>query len=334
MKIRSILLAALVAVTPLCAAMKILRTMHVPGEGGWDYLTVDSGAKRLYISRGTHVAVMDLVTGKAAGDIPNTAGVHGIVLANKLGKGFISAGRANTVIVFDPKDLSTKNSIPTGKNPDFILFDEPSGKVITFNGGSADATVIDASAGTVSSTVALGGKPEGAVSDGKGHVYVNIEDTAELVELDPRAGKVMKRIKMEGCEGPSGLAIDVKKGRTFSGCDNKVMAVTDLAAGKVIVKIPIGGGVDANAFDQERGLAFSSNGESGTLTVAKEVNGKYEVVQTVKTQSGARTMAFDPASHHVFLITAKYGPTPANAKGPYPHGPMVKSSFVVLEVGE
>ncbi len=327
------LIATLLLALPLCAQMKVLRTIHVPGAGGWDYLTVDSDKNRLFISRGTHVAVVDIASGKTVGEIADTPGVHGIALATKLGKGFVSAGRANDVVVFDLKDLSTKAKIPTGKNPDFILYDEPSGKVITFNGGSADATLIDASAGKVTNTLKLGGKPEGAVSDGRGHVFVNIEDTAELVELDAKAGTVVKRLKMTGCKEPSGLAIDLKKRRTFSGCD-EMMFVTDVDAGKVIAKVPIGAGVDANGFDQEKGLAFSSNGEAGTLTVAQEKNGKYEVLQNVPTQSGARTMAFDPKSHHVFVVTAKYGPAPAGAKGEHPHGPMLPDSFVVLEIGQ
>lgn len=326
MKIALLLLCSL----PLCAEMKVLRTIPVGGEGGWDYLTVDSAAHRLFLSRGTHVDVLDLNTGKPAGQIANTPGVHGIALNPAAGKGYVSAGRSNSVMVFNLADLKVTATIPTGKNPDFILYDQPSDRVITFNGGSADATLIDAKAGAVAATLPLGGKPEAAVSDGAGHVYANIEDKSELVEIDARAAKVLRRIKITGCDEPSGLAIDLKHSVTFSGCGNKVMAVTALASGKVVATLPIGAGVDANGFDAAKGLAFSSNGEDGTLTVAKETSaGKYGVVQTVATQRGARTMAFDPATHHVFLVTAKFGPS---VPGKRP--PMLPGTFVVLEVGE
>jgi outer membrane protein assembly factor BamB len=326
MKILLLLLAL-----PLCAQMKVLKTISVGGEGGWDYLTVDSAGHRLFLSRGNRVDVLDLKTGKVVGEIPDTPGVHGIALNPSLGKGYISAGRANAVVVFNLSDLKTEGKIATGKNPDFILYDEPSGRVITMNGGSSDATLIDAKTGTVAATLPLGGKPEAAVSDGSGKVYINLEDKSELAEVDARAGKVLRHFKLEGCDEPSGLAIDVKHHRTFSGCGNKVMAVTALDSGKVIATIPIGAGVDANGFDQERGLAFSSNGGDGTLTVAKETSGgAYEVVQNVPTQRGARTMAVDPSTHHVFLVTAKFGTAEAGARRP----PMLPGSFMVLEVGE
>ena len=332
MKTMLLLLLAL----PLCAEMKILKTIPVGGEGGWDYLTVDAAGHRLFLSRGTRVDVLDLNTGKVTGEIPNTPGVHGIALNHALGKGYVSAGRDNSVVVFNLSDLKVEGKIAAGKNPDFILFDEPSNRVITFNGGSADATLIDAKTGTVAATLPLGGKPEAAVSDGTGKVYVNIEDTAELVAIDARAAKVLRRIKITGCDEPSGLAIDVKHSLTFSGCGNKVMAVTSLDSGKVVAAIPIGAGVDGNGFDAERGLAFSSNGGDGTLTVARGTpGGHFAVVQTVPTQRGARTMAVDPATHHVFLMTAKFGPMPAAAPGgPRQRPPMIPGSFMVLEVGE
>ncbi len=327
MKTALLLLCAL----PLCAEMKVLRTIPVGGEGGWDYLTVDSPGHRLFLSRGTRVDVLDLNTGKVAGEIPDTPGVHGIALAPKLGKGYISAGRANSVVVFSLSDLKVEGKIAAGRNPDVILYDEPSGRVIAFNGGSGDATLIDAKAGTVAATLPLGGKPEAAVSDGSGKVYVNLEDKSELVEIDARSAQVLRHIKLEGCDEPSGLAIDVKHRRTFSGCGNKVMAVTSLDGAKVIATIPIGPGVDANGFDAERGLAFSSNGGDGTLTVAKETSsGHYEVVQNVPTARGARTMAVDPSTHHVFLVTAKFGTAEPGQRRP----PMVPGSFMVLEVGE
>lgn len=332
MRIALLLLCAL----PLVAEWKVLKTIPVGGEGGWDYLTVDAAAHRLFLSRGTRVDVLDLETGKVTGHIPDTPGVHGIALNPKLGKGYVSAGRSNQVVVFQLSDLKVESKIATGKNPDFILYDEPSGRVITFNGGSSDATFIDPKSGTVAATLPLGGKPEAAVPDGAGKVYVNIEDKAELAEIDAKSAKVLRRIKIEGCDEPSGIAIDVKNRRTFSGCGNKVMAVTSLDSGKVVARIPIGPGVDANGFDPGRGLAFSSNGGDGTLTVARETSaGHFEVVQNVPTRRGARTMALDPATHHVFLVTARFGPVPAApAGGARQRPPMLPGTFEVLEVGE
>src|SRR3954467_13142835 len=237
---------------------KVKTTYKVGGEGGWDYLTADANARRLYISRGTHVIVLDLDSGKNVGDIPDTPGVHGIALALDLGRGFTSNGRENTVTVFDIKTLKPiGEKIKVGENPDAILYDPATKRVFTFNGRSHDSTAIDASDGKVLGTIKLGGKPEFAVSDAKGQVFVNNEDTSELIEIDPNKLEVKSKWPLAPCKSPSGLAMDRKNRRLFVGCDNKMMAVVDADGGKVLATPPIGEGVDATAFDEETGLAFA-----------------------------------------------------------------------------
>src|SRR5437588_5842219 len=278
------------------------------GEGGWDYLTYDAAGKRLFISRGTHVMVVDPEKGSVIGDIPNTPGVHGIALAQDLGKGFTSNGRENSVTVFDLKTLKETARIKTegGENPDAILYDPSSKRVFTFNGRSKNATVIDATNDKVVVTIALDGKPEFAAADGKGIVFVNIEDKSELTSIDARKAAVVNTWPLTGCEEPSGLAMDTKHRRLFAGCHNKVMAVVNADSGKVVTTVPIGDGVDANGFDPGAELAFSSNGD-GTLTVAHEDSAdKYTVVGNAATQRSARTMALNPGNHDVYLVAAEF----------------------------
>jgi DNA-binding beta-propeller fold protein YncE len=220
----------------------VIKKLPLGGEGGWDYLTVDSGARRLYISRGTHVMVVDIDKDKVAGDIPDTLGVHGIALAPELNRGFTSNGRSNTATIFDLKTLKILGQVKTGANPDCILYDPATKRVFTFNGRSNDATVFGAATGEVAATIALGGKPEFATADGKGRVFVNIEDTSEVVEIDSRKLAVAKRSSLKPCEEPSGMGLDAKHHLVFSGCHNKVMTVLDADAGKVIATIPIGEG--------------------------------------------------------------------------------------------
>src|SRR5215471_11357842 len=248
-----------------------VATVHkVGGEGGWDYLNADAAARRLYISRGTHVIVLDLDSGSNVGDIPDTPGVHGIALAPELGKGFTSNGREGTVSIFDIKTLaSAGEKIKVGENPDAILYDPATKRVFTFNGRSQDSTAIDASTGKVLGTIKLDGKPEFAASDAKGMIFVNIEDKSELVAIDPNKLEIKSKWPLAPCTEPSGLAIDRKNRRLFVGCDNKMMAVVDADTGKVLATPAIGEGVDATAFDEGSGLAFASCGE-GMLTVVKE----------------------------------------------------------------
>ena len=305
------------------------------GDGGWDYLTFDPAGKRLFISRGTHVMVVDPYKGSSIGDIPNTTGVHGIALAQDLGKGFTSNGRENTVTVFDLKTLKETTKIKIdGENPDAILYDPATHRVFTFNGRSKNSTVIDATKDTVVATIPLDGKPEFGVSDGKGKVFVNIEDKSELSAIDAKDAKVLNTWPLAPCEEPSGLAIDQKHHRLFSGCHNKMMAVTDADTGKVIATPAIGQGVDANAFDPEQELAFSSNGD-GTLTVVHEDSpGKFSVVDNATTEKFARTMALDTTNHDVYEVTAEIEEAPPAKEGERPRRSMKPGTFTLLVVGK
>ena len=309
----------------------------IGGDGGWDYLTYDPAGKRLFISRGTRVQVVDPAKGSLITEIPGTTGVHGIALAQELGKGFTSNGGENTVTVFDLKTLkeTTKIKLPDdAKNPDAILYDAATKRLFTFNGRSKNATVIDATKDSVISNIPLDGKPEFAAADGKGMVYVNIEDKSELTSIDAKKAAVRATWPLTGCEEPSGLAMDQKNRVTFSGCGNKVMAVTNVDTGKVVATVPIGEGVDANGFDPETGLAFSSNGD-GTLTVVqKDAGGKFTVLQNATTQRRARTMALDTNNHDVYLVTAEFEDAPPPEPGQPRKRPAMKpGTFTLLVMG-
>ena len=333
----AIAISSCLAVVAMAAAgpgYHVVKTYKVGGEGGWDYLTADATARRLYVSRGTHVIVLDLDSGKNLGDIPDTPGVHGIALAPDLGKGFTSNGRENTVSVFD---LSTLKPIGEkikvgGENPDAILYDPATKRVFTFNGRSHDATAIDAVDGKVLATIKLDGKPEFAASDAKGTVFVNIEDKSELTAIDANKLQVKNTWPLAPCKEPSGLAIDRKNRRLFSGCDNKMMAIVDADTGKVVATPEIGEGVDATAYDEETGFAFASCGEDGVLTVVKQESAdKYSVAENAPTQKSARTMALDARTHNVYTVAAKFGPRPApTPQNPRGYPPVLPDSFVVL----
>lgn len=313
----------------------IIATYKLGGEGGWDYLTVDSNARRLFISRATHVMVIDADSGKSVGDIPDTPGVHGIALAPELGRGFVSNGRENTVTIFDIKTLAASGKVKVGENPDAILYDPATKRVFTFNGRSHDATAIDAAQGTVLGTIKLDGKPEFAASDGKGEIFVNIEDKSELTAIDPQKLEVKAKWPLAPCTEPSGLAIDRKNRRLFAGCDNKMMAVVNADNGKVVATLPIGEGVDATAFDDDTNLAFASCGEGVLTVVHEESPDKFVLAENVPTQAGARTMALDSKTHNVFTVTAKFGPPPApTADNPHPRRSITPDSFVVLVLGK
>lgn len=316
--------------------LHVLKTLKLGGEGGWDYLEVDPDAHHLFISRATHVIVVDTESGKQVGDIPDTPGVHGIALAPELGRGFTSNGREGTVTIFDLKTLKVIDKVKdVGQNPDAILYDPASQSVFTFNGRSHNSTAIEASSGKVLGQIPLDGKPEFAVSTGKGEIFVNIEDKSELTAIDPHTLKVKATWPLAPCESPSGLAMDVKNRRLFAGCDNKLMAVVNADSGKVITTVPIGDGVDAGRFDPENGYAYASCGE-GVLTVVHEDSPeKFSVVENVTTQRGARTMALDKKTHNLYTVTAEFGPRPApTASEPHPRPPILPDSFVVLVVGK
>src|SRR5208282_5037658 len=285
---------------------KLSNTYKVGGEGGWDYLTADAAARRLYISRATHVMVLDLDSGKTVGDIANTPGVHGIALAPELDRGFTSNGREGTVSIFDLKTLATSSKVKVGDNPDAILYDPATKRVFTFNGKSQDATALDAATGKVLGTIKLDGKPE-----------------------------VKSKWPLAPCESPSGLSMDRKNRRLFVGCDNKMMAVVDADSGKVLATPAIGDGVDATVFDADTGLAFASCGEGVLSVVREESPEKFSVAGNVTTQPGARTMALDSKTHDVFVVTAKFGPPPAaTADNPHPRRTVLPDTFVVLVLGK
>ncbi len=308
----------------------VIKTVPVGGEGFWDYLAVDSSGRRLYISHGTHVQVMDTDSYTLVGDIPDTQGVHGIAAAPELGRGFTSNGRANTVTIFDLKTLKTLGTASTSTGPDGIVYDAITKRVFTMNGRSNNATAINAAEGTVAGTVNLGGRPEFPAADGKGHIYVNIEDKSEIVEFDAQNLKVLNRWPLAPCESPSGLAMDTQNRRLFAGCHNQMMAVVDADSGKVVATPPIGQGVDANRFDPETKYAFASNGD-GTLTVVHEDSpNKFSVVENVPTKRSARTMALDEKTHNIFLSAADFEPPAPGER----RGKMKPDSFVILVVGK
>jgi DNA-binding beta-propeller fold protein YncE len=334
------LAALVVAAIPRCqgavpaSGYHLLKKVVLGGEGFWDYLICDSAARRVYISRGTHVMVVDADSYAVVGDIPGTEGVHGIALAREFGRGFTSNGRANTVTIFDLQTLKILGTAPTGKGPDAIVYDPASRRVFTFNGQGGDATALEAATGLAAGTVSLGGKPEFAVADGQGHIYNNLENKSEVVQIDTQKLTVTARWPLAPCEEPSGMAMDTEHRRLFIGCDNKMMAVMDADTGKVLATPPIGEGVDANAFDPGTQLAFSSNGE-GTLTLVHEDSPeKFTEVATVPTERGARTMALDLITHNIFLVTAEFGPPPAPTPEHPRSRPTVKpGSFKLLVVG-
>jgi DNA-binding beta-propeller fold protein YncE len=330
-----VLIAAATAIAAAGPGYKVVKTYKIGGEGGWDYLTADASARRLYVSRATHVIVLDLDSGKNVGDIKDTPGVHGIALAPELGRGFTSNGREGTVSVFDLKTLVTSNKVRVGDNPDAILYDPATRRIFTFNGRSQDATALDAEKGTVLGTIKLDGKPEFAASDGNGGVFVNIEDENELVAIDPTKLEVKSKWPLAPCESPSGLSIDKKNRRLFVGCDNKMMAVINADTGKVLATPAIGDGVDATAFDDQTGLAFASCGEGMMSIIHEDSPEKFSVAENVPTQSGARTLALDSKTHNLYTVTANFGPPPApTADNPHPRRSIVPDTFVVLVLGK
>jgi DNA-binding beta-propeller fold protein YncE len=307
---------------------RLTKTISVSGDEGWDYLTVDSAARRAYISHSSHVVVLDADTNAIIGNIPDTQGVHGIAIVPDAGRGFTSNGRANTVTIFDLKSLKTLGAVKTGTNPDAIVYDPATKRVFTMNGRSQDTTAIDAADGSVAGTLALGGKPEFAVADGKGTIFVNLEDKAELVQFDSHNLTILHRWPMAPCEEPSGLAANWKTRRLFAGCGNKMMAVINADTGKIVAIVPIGEGVDANAFDPETNLAFASTGDGKLTIVRADAPDNFPVAATVATKKSARTMALDLKTHAIFLSAADFDPPAPGER----RGKMKPGSFVVLRL--
>jgi DNA-binding beta-propeller fold protein YncE len=331
-----LLLAVSSNAAPPAATPQLLYQWNIGGDGGWDYLTLDRSGARLFISHATKVDVLDTVSGKIMGSIPGTNGVHGIALAEDLKRGYTSNGKGDSVTMFDLDTLKVIKEVPVpGHNPDAILY-EPIGKhVFTFNGRSKDVTILDADTLAVVGKLAVPDKPEFAVTDGEGRIFVNIEsEPGQIVVIDSRQLSVLATWTLPGCASPTGLAIDKAHHRLFSVCDDKVMAVTDAASGKQVAKATIGDGPDAAAYDPERSLVFSSNGEGTLSTIRQATPDRYESTATLPTKRGARTMALDPRSGRVYLVTADFDPAPApTADAPHPRPVPKPGTFTVLVVG-
>jgi YVTN family beta-propeller protein len=338
-KARNLILLALAGAAAAAAAggkpYAVVRHLPLGGEGGWDYPSVDPKTHLLYLSRADHVSVVDTRGGKEIARIGDTPGVHGIALAPELGRGFISAGKADQVKVFDLKTRAVLATVPTGAGPDAILYDPASRRVFAFNGHGQSVTVIDAKSAAVVATLPLGGKPEFARADGRGMVYANIEDTAELVAIDAKAATLKARWPLPQCEEPSGLALDAAHRRSFSTCGNQTLAILDIDSGRAVANLPIGSGVDGAEFDPARQSVFSANGE-GTLSVVLERGpDDFVVQQTLQTRRGARTIALDAATHKLYLPTAEFGPAPEpSADTPHPRPKVLSGTFEVLVVAQ
>jgi DNA-binding beta-propeller fold protein YncE len=323
-------LLSIVTASAVCAGeYHLLKEIPVGGDGGWDYLSVDSAGQRLYVSHGTKVVVIDTAKDVISGEITNTPGVHGLAPAPDLGRGFVSCGREDKCAIVDLKTFQIISKVDTGKNPDAMLYDPARQEVYMFNHTGGSATVIDAKAGKVIATVPLDGKVEFGVVDTKAErVFVNLEDKSELVAIDTKTHTVKNRWPIAPGEEASGLAFNEKTHRLFLGCGNKMMVMVDSESGKVLASVPIGDGVDANAFDPATQLAFASCGD-GTVTIAKEDGDKLTVVQTLKTEKGARTMTIDTATHKIYLASAKFSEPAAGQR----RGKMVAGSFKILVYG-
>jgi len=306
-----ILAAATLAAIPAAAqkSFKLADRVKLGGEGGWDYLAYDGDAKRVFITRGTHVMVVDAKTLKATDDITGLAGIHGVALAPELGRGFITSGGDDMLAIFDLKTLKVLDKVKVGGRPDAVLYDASAKRVYTFNAKTQDSTVVHAATGKIVGTVPLGGKPETGVADGKGNVYVNLEDRSEIVRIDTTKLKVAEHYPMAGCDEPSALAIDVAHRRLFAGCASKIVAVVNPDAGKLVTTVDIGGGVDAGAFNPKTQQIFMSCGEGVLAVIHEDSPDKYSVVQSAPTARGARTMALDAASNTVYTVTAQFDPT-------------------------
>jgi DNA-binding beta-propeller fold protein YncE len=313
------------------ASYHVTRDLTLGGDGRWDYVTVDTASHRLFIARQTRVMVVDPESGKLLGEVPGLNGAHGVALAYAIGHGFATSGHDSTVTMFDLKTLRVLGRTKAADDDDAVLYDPASKHVFTFNGDANSASVIDPVSGKLVGDIPLGGKPEFGVTTGKGRLFVNLEDKAEIVEIDPTAMRVLRRWSLAPCEEPTGLAIDRVHHLLFSGCHNKLMAISNAAEGKMIAHVPIGGGVDAGAFDPSSELAFASNGD-GTLTVVHEDSPtSFHVVANVSTRPGARTMTLDERTHRIYTVTSAFGPAPAPTPDePHPRPSLVPGTFSLL----
>ena len=325
-----LLVAGLLLALPAFAQKKykLADTLKLGGEGGWDYLTYEPGAHRVFITRGTHVVVIDTYTLKQVADIADLNGIHGVALALDLGKGFVSNGGDDSVAIFDLKTLKVTDKVKVGGRPDAILFEPFSKHVFTFNAKSQDSTVLDAATGKVIATIPLSGKPEFPASDSKGKVFVNVEDKSEIAVIDVKGNTAVAHWPLAGCEEPSALALDIAHNRLFSGCGNKVMAVTDAVSGKVVTTVPIGAGVDAGRYNPKTQEIFMSCGDRTLPVIHEDTPDKYTVKQTVQTARGARTMTLNDDTNAIYLVTAQFGEKGPNDRRP----PMIPGTFELLVV--
>ena len=320
---------------PGASGYHVVKIYDLGGSGGWDYITLDSASRRLFIARSSRVMVVDADSGRLLGQVENTPGVHGVALAPDLGRGFASDGAADMVTIFDMSTLKEIGTVPAGKGPDAIVYDPATKRVFAMNGSSHDVTVIDAPSGRVRATLALPGRPEFAVADGAGHLYVNIVDKNEQVQIDSQNLAVTSHWSIAPCEAPTGLAMDIAHRRLFATCSNVMLAVVNADTHAVVSTQAIGKGPDGAAFDPDTNFVFSSNGHDGSLTVIHEdTPNNYTVVEDVPTQVNARTMALELRTHVVYLVTAAYTPPPApTEEDPHPPRELVPGSFVLLVVG-
>ena len=332
MKTISLLLITALGALAAPPTYKVITKIKIGGGNRWDYAYVDSANHRLYVSHGTQTEVIDTTTDKLVGTIPDTKGVHGIAIANDLGKGFTSDGTDNDVTVFDIKTLKVLSKVKTGQNPDAIIYEPVSKHVLTFNGKSADVTIFDAKTGNIiTASLPVGGKPEFAQVDGKGNVFANIEDKNEIIVIDAKNAVVSRKYSIAPCDGPSGLAIDPKN-RLYSVCGNKMMVVSDSASGKILSSPAIGPGTDGVAYDD--GYAFSANGGDGTITMVGETSpGKFEPVATIATTRGARTIVADQKAHKLYLPANELGPAPEGKDGKKGRPMAIPESFQIVVVG-
>lgn len=308
----------------------IIKTFHIASAGGWDYLAVSPANEWLYVSHGTQVNILNKTTGDSVGVIPNTTGVHGIAFAASNGKGYTSNGRLNSVTVFDINSNKVIGQIPTGVNPDAILYESFSRKIITCNGRSKNLSIIDPSVDKVIDSIDVGGKPETAVSDESGHLFVNIEDKNEIVQIDTKSYKVLNHWSIAPAEGPTGLAYDSKTKRLFAGCE-KSLVVVNAENGKIVSKLPIGEGCDGVVFDPETKTIYTANGEGNMNMIVEQSDEVFKSIGSVSTKKGARTIALDPKTHLLYLPTAEFEPQISESKG---RPKMIPGTFQVLVVGE
>jgi DNA-binding beta-propeller fold protein YncE len=328
------ILLLMAAGSAAAAGYTITKKIPVPGNGSWDYITYDAAGGRLFVAHGTKVDVIDVKSGQAIAEIDETPGVHGVALVPEASKGYISVEDSNSVVEFDLKTLKRSGQIAAGKKPDAIVYDEGSRRVLVSNGDSNDMTVIDPFANRSIGAIALGGAPEYIVGDGKGVVWVNLEDKNETLMLDPKSLSVKKRFKLPGCDEPASLDMDRTSRRLFIGCGNKKLTILDADTGKVVTQLPIGDHVDATIVDTQRKLVFTSTGDGKITVVHEDSADKFAVVDTIITQRGAKTMAYDPVTERIFLPTVEGVPEtatgpPSAKRGMYKPGP-----FIVLVVGK